>query len=254
MYPFRCDGKAKVTVSNEISPDSSQQLTEMWDNQAMTGATSDMVHSVLQEAIISQVLKPGQRLTEEPLAGLFSVSRTPVREAIVRLEAEHFAERIPRRGIVVSRVSRQEIIDVYVVREASDGLAAYLAALHATPTDISRLEWINQQFSAAASAANHDLTELAALNLRFHEALAEASKNTLLMKFVKQVHNIVRRFGNTTFRDPERVRITAVEHARLVEAIKAGDAELARAVAVEHTAEARRIRIAMIEQCDSTRL
>ena len=239
-------------VSKEISSDAGSRLTEMWENQTLIGATSDMVYRVLQEAIISHVLQPGQRLTEEQLAGLFSVSRTPVREAIVRLEAEHFAERIPRRGIVVSRVSRQEIVDVYVVREASDGLAAYLAALHATPTDISRLEWINQQFSDAAEAPEHDLPELAALNLHFHEVLADASKNTLLMTFVKQVHNIIRRFGNTTFRDPERVRITAVEHARLVEAIKSGDAELARQVAIDHTAEARRIRITMIDECDST--
>lgn len=251
MYSILGDERAYVMVSNEISSNSASQLTKMWENQTMTGATSDMVHHVLQEAIISQVLKPGQRLTEEQLAGLFAVSRTPVREAIVRLEAEHFAQRIPRRGLVVSRVTPQDIVDVYVVREANDGLAAYLAAQHATPADVSKLEWINQQFSAAASDATENMNQLVALNLQFHEALAESSKNTLLLNIVKQVHNVVRRFGSTTFRKPGRAEAAAVEHARLVIAIRSGDASVARQIAVDHMATARRIRILILEQDDS---
>jgi DNA-binding GntR family transcriptional regulator len=190
-------------------------------------------------------------LTEEQLANLFEVSRTPVREAVVRLEAEHFAQRVPRRGLIVSRVTPQDIIDVYVVREANDGLAAYLAALCATPADVFRLASLNEQFTSAVNDPGHDLTELAALNLRFHEALAEASKNTLLLNIVKQVHNVVRRFGSTTFRQPGRAQVAAVEHGALVDAIRAGDADLARQIAMEHMAAARSIRIAMLEQDES---
>ncbi len=252
MYPILGDERVYVMASNEISSNSAKQLTKMWENQTMTGATSDMVHHVLQEAIVSHILEPGQRLTEEQLAGLFAVSRTPVREAIVRLEAEHFAQRIPRRGLVVSRVTPQDIVDVYIVREANDGLAAFLAAQHATPADVSNLEWINSQFGAAATGAAENMHQLVTLNLQFHEALAESSNNTLLLNIVKQVHNVVRRFGSTTFRKSGRAETSAVEHARLVEAIKAGDAERARQIAVDHMATARRIRILMLEQEDST--
>ena len=106
---------------------------KLWQAQAMTGATSDMVYAILHEAILSGVLPPGQRLGEELLAALFDVSRTPVREALLRLETTGLAHRVPRRGLIVARITPQEIVEVYVVRENLDGLAAHLAAQSRRP-------------------------------------------------------------------------------------------------------------------------
>jgi DNA-binding GntR family transcriptional regulator len=207
-----------------------------------------MIHTALQDAIITHVLPPGQRLMEERLAQIFEVSRTPVREAVLRLEAEHFVQRIPRRGPIVSPITTKDIVDVYVVREATDGLAAYIAAQEATPADLSKVEWLNAQFTAQAGMGGEaNMGELVRLNLMFHETLAEISKNALLMSVSKQIHNLTRRFGSTTFLKPGRAVTAASEHQQLIEALRVGDGELARDIAVHHMRVARQIRIEMLE-------
>jgi DNA-binding GntR family transcriptional regulator len=231
--------------SAEFSPEVAERLRALWDQQTVDGATSDLVYRALHEAIIMSILPAGQWLGEVQLARLFEVSRTPVREAILRLEAEHLAVRIPRRGLVVSKITPQETIDVYVVREAIDGLAAALAAEMATPAEISNLESINEQFGRAAEAA--DLDALAETNLRFHEAIAAASRNALLISFVKHIHRLVRRFRTTTFEYPGRAAEAVEAHRALVQAIAAGDAERAQAIAMQDMAVARHIRVAMLQ-------
>lgn len=228
----------------DLSQDAVEFLARLWENEALTGATSDILYRVLSEAIIAGVLPPGQRLTEEQLASLFDVSRTPVREAIVRLEAEHFAVRVPRRGLVVSRITPQEIIDVYTVRGAIDGLAAALAAEHATPADVSTLSWINEQFAAAAHA--NDIRAMADLNLQFHEAVGKAARNSLLSNVMRQIHHIVRRYRSTTFTEPGRGLKSVEEHRAVIDAIGARDAARARSLAETHMATARLIRIEML--------
>ncbi len=233
-------------VLAETQIEDTDGLTQLWERQARNGAASDMVYQVLREALITGVLPPGQRLGEEHLARMFDVSRTPIREALFRLEAEGFAERIPRRGLVASRITPQEIIDVYVVRESMDGLAAELAALHATTADISTLIDLNEQFADAVDA--HDFDRLVILNLRFHEAFAQASRNAFLFEMVKQIHHRVRRFPGTTFTKRGRGSLAVEEHRRLIDAIANHDAPTARRLATEHMAAARQIRIAMLER------
>lgn len=220
-------------------------LTQLWERQARNGAASDMVYQVLREALITGILPPGQRLGEEHLARMFEVSRTPVREALFRLEAEGFAERIPRRGLVASQITPQEIIDVYVVRESMDGLAAKLAALHASAADVSTLVCLNTEFAQAVET--RDLDRLVILNLRFHEALAAASQNAFLLDMIKQIHHRVRRFPSTTFTRPGRGLLAVEEHRMIVEAIEKHDAVTARRVAADHMAAARQIRIDMLK-------
>jgi DNA-binding GntR family transcriptional regulator len=234
-----------LSSSAEFSPDVAEQLRTRWDQQAVDGATSDVVYRVLYEAIIMSILPAGQWLGEVQLARLFEVSRTPVREAILRLEADHLAVRIPRRGLVVSKITPQETIDVYVVREAIDGLAAALAADMATPTEIFNLELITEQFARAAEEG--DLDALAETNLHFHEAIAAASRNALLIGFVKHIHRLVRRFRTTTFGYPGRAAEAAEAHRALVRAIAEHDAERARAIAMKDMAVARRIRVGMLQ-------
>jgi DNA-binding GntR family transcriptional regulator len=221
-----------------------EKLTKLWQEQPITGATSDMVFAVLHEAILSGTLPPGQRLAEEAFASLFNVSRTPVREAFVRLETTGLAHRVPRRGLVVGRITPQEIVEVYVVRETIDGLAAFLAAQSATPGDVAHLVSINSEFARAAERG--DTEEMARLNLEFHTAIAAAARNSLLVQFLEHIHHLVRRFPGTTFQHPGRAKTAVEEHERLIDAIRAGDAARARTIASESMATARGIRIAML--------
>lgn len=233
-------------LANGTALEASDSLKRLWQAQALTGASSDMVYAVLHEAILSGILPPGQRLGEELLAALFDVSRTPVREALLRLETTGLAQRVPRRGLIVARITPEEIVEVYVVRETLDGLAAYLAAQFATASDVANLRAINEEFVRAVQVGN--AMAMADLNLQFHEAVARIARNSLLSQFLMQIHHQVRRIPGTTFQHPGRAARAAEEHVAIVDAIQAGDAERARQLASESMATARRIRIAMLER------
>src|SRR5918911_5450277 len=134
-----------TSVSNGDHVDQPSPLRELWLAHAGAGAAADAAYTTLREAILSGHLRPGDRLAEEQLAREFGVSRTPIREAIFRLEAEHFAIRLVRRGLVVRTIPEEQVLEVYTVRASLDQLAARLAAEHATAPDRSRLHWLNGQ-------------------------------------------------------------------------------------------------------------
>jgi DNA-binding GntR family transcriptional regulator len=211
-------------------------------------AAADGVYEALREAIVARRLLPGDRLAEEQLAKQFGVSRTPVREALLRLEAEQFATRVARRGLVVRPIPEREVLEVYAVRAALDGLAATLAAEQATPPDLARLRWISEQIREAASTS--DYSRMAELNIELHEALCDAAHNGMLLHFMRQIHDWVRRFGesDTTFARPGRAAVATDEHDGIIEAIAAGDAERAGILARVHMNGAREARIAMLRE------
>lgn len=219
------------------------KLEALWQRRDPGSPSSDAVHATLREAILSGVLRPGARLAEEELASRFKVSRTPVREAILRLEVERLAERRSRRGLVVATISPEEILDLYVVRQAVDSHAAYLAAQHASPLERQRLERTHERM--VQSLDRGELVELAQLNLQFHEAIGQAAHSRLLLQYMVDVHHRVRRFVTTTFAYGDRARTALEEHRQLIDAINARDANRAHDIAHAHMGRALEIRIAM---------
>jgi len=209
-------------------------------------ASAQTVYVALRDAIVAGELRAGDRLAEEQLARSFAVSRTPIREAILRLEAERLAERHPSRGLVVRAIPQHEILEVYGVRAVLDGLAARLAAGLALPADHARLRWLNDRIADALQ--QHDLATAAELNIQFHEGLSEAAHNTMLLHFTRQVHDWVRRFGATTLRVPGRAAVALAEHAAIMDAIEAAQADLAEQRAREHMLHAHAVRQAMLRQ------
>ncbi|MDQ3810868.1 MAG: GntR family transcriptional regulator [Chloroflexota bacterium] len=219
-------------------------LGALWQAHAGRGAVADVAYATLRQAVLTGHLRPGDRLAEEQLAREFGVSRTPIREAIFRLEAEHFATRIERRGLVVRSISEDEVLEVYSVRAALDELAAKLAAEHATVPDRARLHWLNDQLQAAARRGEY--AHMADVNILFHEAICEAAHNEMLLHFMREIHNWVRRFPETTFSWPGRASAALTEHRSIIDAIDRGDAEEAGRLAADHMNRAREVRIAMI--------
>jgi len=229
--------------------DSVVQRLSMLDHRPLErSAAADGVYEALREAIVAKRLLPGDRLAEEQLARQFGVSRTPVREALLRLEAEQFATRVARRGLVVRPIPESEVLEVYAVRAALDGLAASLAAEQATPPDRARLRWISDQIREAGDRA--DYVRMAELNIELHEALCDAAHNGMLLLFMRQIHDWVRRFGeaDTTFSRPGRAAEAIAEHDEVISAIEAGHAELAGNLARQHMNRAREARIAMLRE------
>jgi DNA-binding GntR family transcriptional regulator len=223
--------------------DTDASLKRMYDRFAGNGSTADAIHDAVSEGILSKTLPAGWRLGEERLAALFSVSRTPVREALMRLESERLAARNRRSGLVVADVSAEQILEVYVIREALDGLAARQAAHFHSPVDIAALERINAQMARASSEQAFE--RMAQLNVEFHAALARASHNELLQRFVDQVHQAVRRFTRTTFSEPGRAGEAVTEHEAIIAAVRAQDEDAAEAAARLHMRNALDVRMAM---------
>jgi DNA-binding GntR family transcriptional regulator len=212
------------------------------------GSAADIVHAALTEAIVSRTLPPGWRLSEERLATLFGVSRTPIREALTRLTESSLAKRDERGTLRVDPITAEKILEVYAVRRVLDGLSAGLAARVGTPLVLVELRQVNRMLAEAAAAK--DFAVVAKLNLDFHAAVARASRNVLLTQFVEQIHTWIRRIPTTTLSYGNRAEESVVEHGHLIDAIADRDAERAEQLARDHMAKAESIRIAMLVRGD----
>ena len=235
-----------ASVVVEDSADVLDEIAAQWDRRDRHVGAAHAVHDTVRRLIVSGVLKPGTRLGEEDYARQFSVSRTPVREAFLRLETEHLAERNAGRSLVVAGVTSDEILEIYVVRVAVDGLAARLAAESARPQDVATLRWLNGQLRDAAATA--DPMHMASINLQFHEAVCKAGRNSFLLDLMTTVHDRVRRFRGTTFSHPNRPDEAIDEHERLIDAIEARNADLAEQLARTHMTNAMEIRIRLLRE------
>lgn len=220
-------------------------LTEIWKRHLNHYNAAEAVYMTLREAILHGVLPAGHPLGEIPLAEVFGRSRTPIREAILRLESERLAVRFSRRGLVVAQITREEVLEVYAVREMLDGFSARLAALGILPAELDRLTWLNQCLSDAATSG--DAKAMIELNIEFHEAICQASRNSLLLEFVKRIHEWVRRFSDTTMSQPGRGLEAVAEHEKLLQAIRARDPEAAERIARDHMSRARQLRVHMLQ-------
>jgi DNA-binding GntR family transcriptional regulator len=210
-------------------------------------STADAVHAALQDAVVSGRVTPGTRLTEEELARAFDVSRTPVREALSRLESEQVIRRGDRGTLVVAEVTADDIVETDAVRQAIDGLAARLASEVARPRDVDHLRWLNAELARAADEGR-SAQEVSAANLRFHEAVCTVGGNRLLLTMMQALHGRVSRFHGTTFAVPGRSAEAVAEHDVIVDAIEARDADAAESAAREHIASSMRVRTQLLRE------
>ncbi|HXK90186.1 MAG TPA: GntR family transcriptional regulator [Thermosynergistes sp.] len=186
----------------------------------------------IKEAIIKGHFKPGEKLVEQTLAQEMGVSRTPVREAIRRLEAEGFVVSIPRKGVVVSRADKEEIVQLYSIRAELEGLAARWAIENADEDDMRKLdEAISRMEETAASG---DLDGVVQSNALFHDAIAQASKSRILCTLLKTLQDNIQRFRFQSLHLPGRPEAALAEHKEIVAAIKEKKAEEADRLLKEH--------------------
>jgi len=186
----------------------------------------------IKEAIIKGHFKPGEKLVEQTLAQEMGVSRTPVREAIRRLEAEGFVVSIPRKGVVVSRADKEEIVQLYSIRAELEGLAARWAIENADEDDIRKLdEAISRMEETAASG---DLDGVVQSNALFHDAIAQASKSRILCTLLKTLQDNIQRFRFQSLHLPGRPEAALAEHKEIVAAIKEKKTEEADRLLKEH--------------------
>lgn len=190
----------------------------------------EIVFETLRDAIITGQLKPGERLMEVQLAEELGVSRTPVREAIRKLELEGLVVMVPRKGAYVADISTKDVAEVFEIRAALESLAAGLAAERITQEELEELHRILE----TESTENLDLETLIEVDTAFHEVIYKASRNERLVQIISNLREQIQRFRSITLAKPGRMKDALKEHKQIVEAISQGDVALARQLAQQH--------------------
>jgi DNA-binding GntR family transcriptional regulator len=207
---------------------------------------AERVYRHLREGIRSGAYRPGQRLRETQLAAALNTSRTPVREAIRRLEADRLVEDVPGHGLAVTRLDQERVRELYQFRMAIEGAAAEMAAMQATALDIAELsDVLDRMRDAAADTARTDL-----LNRRFHERIYRAARNSLLSHAIATMTDFMALLPGTTYVLPGRIADVLQEHERVLRAIAERDPERASRAMREHIQQAAQFRLRMAAAAD----
>lgn len=195
-------------------------------------------YSLILEAIDRHDYKPGDRLVESELADRFGVSRTPVREALQRLETQGLLTR-DGRSLIVASLDHSQLSELYVVRGELEGLAARLAARHAAPEEVQVLK----DMLAADQSLRDDPAALSRANKRFHKQIHLASHNRFLIQQLDLVHRSMVLLATTSIKAEGRGADTLEEHGAIVAAIEAGDGDAAYKALRDHISQAYKTRL-----------
>ncbi len=198
------------------------------------------VYEALREAIVAGDFDPGEPLTEHDLCRRFGVSRTPVREALAKLDRDRLVRVVPKKGAFVRMVSHDEIRELYEIREALEALVVRLAALRLAEADLADFE---QRFSAlqARGAATSPL-EVRALGDEFHQYLGKQAGNAKLLEMLGAIREQIQSVWTMSIMAPRRVPGLIREHLALIQALRRGQAGRAERLMVQHV---RRVRDAI---------
>lgn len=194
---------------------------------------NNVVADALRDAILSGQFKPGDRLPEPQLADMFGVSRNPIREALQVLSNEGLVEISPRKGARVPLMSYDELAETIELRAELEGISARAAARHCDGETRRALSALLKD--GAAAAGQDDQAELQIINDRFHAELGQAARNRYLAEFMRSLRD--RTYWLFSTQAATRAKTSWGEHARILEAVIAGDDERASLLASAHVRE-----------------
>lgn len=185
----------------------------------------DVVFNTLRRAILKGDLKPGERLMEIALAEKLGVSRTPIREAIRKLELEGLVVMAPRKGAKVASITERDLNDVLEVRKGLEELAMRLACERITPEELDELEQIEQKFLRLIESGN--LTELAEVDVEFHDKIYNCTNNKRLVQILSNLREQMYRYRMEYLKDSAVRRTLAKEHRAICDALRSRDKDSA---------------------------
>jgi len=194
----------------------------------------DVVFITLRTAILKGELEPGERLMEIALANKLGVSRTPIREAIRKLELEGLVVMIPRRGAEVACITEKDLRDVLEVRASLEKLAIMLACDRITDSEIALLREKCQIFRNAISKQSFDITDLAQRDVDFHDVIFNATKNARLIQLLNNLREQMYRYRLEFLKDKSTHEKLAEEHDRILNAIVRHDKKTAAELIEAH--------------------
>ena len=202
----------------------------------LTFSLKDRIYDALKETIAGMNIYEGTgepRLDERQLSEDLGVSRTPVREAIARLEQEGLVRIVPRRGVFVARKTKSEIVEIITVWAALESMAARLITKQATDEDIASLRALFATIEDDIAQAHID--EYSGMNIRFHQAIIRLSKSQLIETMTETLFIHMRAIRARTIGENNRVQRSIIDHMNIIKALEERDADLAERLSREHT-------------------
>lgn len=200
------------------------------------GHTSVQAHiyARLREAILDGKLEPGQRLLQDELAAEMSVSRMPVREALLRLESDGLVNFHPYKGFTVVTFTQDDLKEIYFMRGVLEGTAAKLAAVNIKDHELEKINKLCQKMSLCANSGDFD--EMPHLNAEFHQSVYAAACSPRLYKMIVRLWNSFLRSNISVLKD--RTDLTVEEHKAIFEALSARDGDKAETLTKQHISNA----------------
>lgn len=209
-----------------------------------TVSLADQVFERLENDIITGVYPRGEILTELKLVEQLGVSRTPIREALRRLEQERLI-RESGKGSVVLGITVEDLVDIMNIRQRVEGLAAYYATKNLTPEGLEELKQISELQDFYYS--RKDIEHLREMDDRFHDTIYELSQRTILRDTLLPLHRKAMRYRRISIEDPARMDRSIQEHKAIFDAIVSGNAELAEELITQHIVRAKNNMMARFE-------
>ncbi len=192
----------------------------------------EIVYEELKLQILTGKIVPGTRMMEVELAEDMGVSRTPIREAIRKLEKEGLVTIEPRRGAYASQVSADDMVEVLEVRQNMEGLAAFMAASRMKPEQLKKIEETEVLYNKAVETG--DTAGMIFYDSKFHKLIVEASNNKTLLQLIEPLQEMALRFRYLYYDDFKRAENMPNEHQTIIDAIAHGDTEAAKQAADTH--------------------
>lgn len=239
MRDIRKMSQAKTQAKKHAQRKISSNVLEQ---QGHSGA--ERAYDALIRAIKSGEILPGDRIREEEVATDLGLSRTPVREALRRLEADGIIEHRPRSGAIIRELSHTEVVELYEMRVVLERTAAGLAAQHGVTAEFDMLQSLNDQISAE----NSNLRAAAETNRRFHQVLYKAGRNRFLLEAARALDNSLLLLGRTTLTDEDRIDRVVKQHQDIIDALRKRDTSAASEAAETHLQASLHARIQEMEK------
>ncbi len=203
---------------------------------AVNFTLKDHIYEVLRTAILDMNIYQEDadlRLDERKMAEQLGISRTPIREALARLEQDGFVEIQPRRGVFVRRKSLEEVLEMIVVWAALESMAARLVTENASDAEIKSLRKLAAKYSQHAARA--DIAEYSEANIKFHQRILELSKCSMLKSVADGLFQHMYAVRKRAMGESDRAKRSVVDHMHIIEALESRDANLAGTLVREHT-------------------
>ena len=206
----------------------------------------DQTYDIIKNMIILREIEPGKKINEEHIAKEIQVSRTPIREALCRLENEGIVKIIPRRGAFVSDLNETNVREILLIREVLEGLVVRLAIENMDAKTLEKLRKVLEKVSIIPEE-DRDLINYTRSEVDFHALLLSASNNQMLKNMMEIVNAHLQIIRLRTVVIPERAQKTVKEHLQILNAIENEDADSAEQLMRKHVRSVREVALRNIE-------